>query len=332
LIKFKFVGFIISFLMAILVITNGNGSLFRNAFGDSDSVSDSVDEIVESAEEESDDVRDEAKEFEEDTDDEARDGDSEESEDDEDNGDESDDRSEDDSNDAFSDLESEIEDKVREVEDNVEEDDIDDIPGLGEGSGMQIFVSPRERVNEILDQHSDNIENALGDFIDDSFPDFDDQDHPHGFIDFPHSPTLGEEPCPGVEPCPFATIRDTRTCECVDPLEDGGEKNGLQSTNPDGIIEGGLNILFPTGRVGAGPGANNEDFNNLEPGDISGREFTRIDFDMFDPFDTFPGRPGGVGASPGVIDIGPCDGGGLEIVSGTGLCSLKDFISIDLFE
>jgi hypothetical protein len=58
----KFIGFILSALTAILVITNGNGSLFQNAFGDSDSDSteDSVDEIVESAEEESDDVRDEA--------------------------------------------------------------------------------------------------------------------------------------------------------------------------------------------------------------------------------------------------------------------------------
>ena len=302
MIKFKFVGFIISFLTAILVITNGNGSLFQNAFGDSHSVEDSVDEIVESAEDEDNQAREEAEdlaeEVREDSDDEARDRDSGESEDDEYNEDESENRGEDDSDDATTDFESETENIVREIKDNIGNDVSDDTPSLGEGSGMQIFVSPREIIdkldqeilppsetqededttcifgthfnpdtgrcerntestrnaNEFLDQHLDNIENALGDFIDDSFPDFDDQDHPHGFIDFPRSPNIGGEPCPGVEPCPFATIIDTRTCECVDPLEDVGENNGLQGTNPDGIIEGSLNILFPTGGVSASPG------------------------------------------------------------------------------
>jgi hypothetical protein len=31
---------------------------------------------------------------------------------------------------------------------------------------------------------------------------------------------------------------------------------------------------------------------------------------------------GGVGAGPDVIDIGPCDGGGLEVISSTGLCNI----------
>ena len=282
MIKFKFLGFIISFLTAILVITNGNGSLFQNAFGDSDSISDSVDEIVESAEEESDDVRDEAEEiaeeFEEDTDDEARDGDSEESEDNEDNEEESENRGEDDSDDALSDLQSEIEDEVGEIKDNIVKDETNEGSGLGEGSGMQIFVSPRERVNEILDQHLDNIEEQVSNPPPTSAPGG--VGSPGDIPAFPHldltfdedinnlSPGDGNEgnhiflspifgglatgpggndddgnnPPPGfnIPPCTGITFCDP--------------DNGLQGTNRGEIIEGGLNILFPTGGVGASPG------------------------------------------------------------------------------
>ena len=169
--NFKVIAFTISAILALLVLTNGNGSLLQTAFGDSDSKEDSVDEIIETAEEESNQARDEAEEA--DTDDEARDRESDEDEDevdDEDNinngssEDNSDDnvRDEFEVDDASSNLDSEIEDEVREVKDNVEEDESDDdTPVLGEGSGMQIFVSPREIVNEILDQHLDSIEEQL---------------------------------------------------------------------------------------------------------------------------------------------------------------------------
>ena len=164
MIKFKFVGFIISFLAAILVITNGNGSLLQNAFGDADSIEDSVDEIVESAEEESDDVRDEGEDISEearedaDIDSDVKDRDEDEDEDKEEDTDNGDDSSDETSLMKFaSDLGEDGEDG-RAGPTGIGKDESDVPSGLGEGSGMQIFVSPRERINEILDQHLDNIE------------------------------------------------------------------------------------------------------------------------------------------------------------------------------
>jgi hypothetical protein len=205
--KFKFIRFSLFVLVLTILITVTGGSV-KNAFG---SIEDSVDEIVESAEDRGDQAREEAEgiaegiaeEAREDSDNEARDRDNEEDEEDEedDDSDSSDDNNSGD--DTSSDLGSEIEDKVREIKDNVIDDENDAIPGLGEGSGMQIFVSPRERVNEILDTFDEDFNNL--------------------------SPTFG-----GLAPSP------------------GG--NGLQELDPSGIIEGSLNILFPTGGVGASPG------------------------------------------------------------------------------
>ena len=270
LIKFKFLGFFISFLTAILVITNGNGSLFQNAFGDSDSdlLENSVDEIVESAEDEGDQAREEAEdtaeEATEDSDDEVRDRDNDEDEDeDEDEDKEEDTDNGDDSSDETSLINKFASDPGEDGEDGkagptgIGKDESEVPSGLGEGSGMQIFVSPRERVNEILDQHLDNIEDQVNIQEDFAF-------HP--------APTPGGV---GASPDEIAELIAALIQDTGDITEDT-----VAAIIAAGVVADGQSELIA---------------------------------------DSLANR---VGASPGVIDLGPCDGGGLELISGTGLCNI----------